>query len=114
MSSFIFFLYIEDAFLKYNSFFPTVYILHHIALNIIQEGESISSKSVQPDHNSLKVFLQRGRLNTKVITGVITLKAHDGATEKCADNIHFTDAVKAYLQILFIVKKFKRINDITE
>ena len=69
---------------------------------MIQEGENTSSKSVQLDYN------------TKIITGVITIKACNGVTEKCADNIHFADAAKAYLQILFIVKKFKRINDVTE
>ena len=56
-------------------------------LNIIQERESISSKSVQPDYNySLKALVQRGRLNTKIITAVITIKACDGIKEKCADN----------------------------
>ena len=78
---------------------------------MIQEGESTSSKSVQLDYNSQ--FQGRG-FNTKIITGVITIKACNGVTEKCADNIHFTDAAKANLQILFIVKKFKRINDVTE
>ena len=84
---------------------------------MIQEGENTSSKSVQLDYNSLKVLLKvlfQGRgFITKIITGVITIKACNGVTEKCADNIHFTDAAKAYLQILFIVKKFKRINDVT-
>ena len=101
--SFIFFLSIEGAFLKYNSFFPTVYILHPIKLNIIEEGENTSSKSVQLDYNSLKVLFQGRGFNTKIITGVITMKACNGVTEKCADNIHFTDAAKAYLQILFII-----------
>ena len=90
--SFIFFLYIEGAFLTYNSFFPTVYILHPIALNIIQEGENTSSKSVQLDYKSLKVLFQGRGFNTKITTGVITIKGCNGVTEKCADNIHFTDA----------------------
>ena len=110
----IFFLYIEYAFLKYNSFFPIVYILHPITVNIIQEGENTSSKSVQLDYNSLKVLFQGRGFNTRIITGVITIKACNGVTEKCADNRHFTDATKAYLQILFIIEKFKRINDVTE
>ena len=85
-------------------------------MNMIQEVENTSSKSVQLDidYNSLKVLFQGRGFNTKIITGVITIKACNGVTEKCADNIHFTDAAKAYLQILFIVKKFKRINDVTE
>ena len=83
---------------------------------MIQEGENTSSKSVQLDidYNSLKKLFQGRGFNTKIITGVITIKACNGFTEKCADNIHFTDAAKAYRQILFIVKKFKRINDVTE
>ena len=72
---------------------------------MFQEGENTSSKSVQLDYNSLKVLLKvlfQGRgFITKIITGVITIKACNGVTEKCADNIHFTDAAKAYLQILY-------------
>ena len=81
---------------------------------MIQEGENTSSNSVQLDYNSLKVLFQGRGFNTKIITGVITIKACNGVTEKCADNIHFTDAANAYLQILFIIEKFKRINDVTE
>ena len=76
--SFIFFLYIEGTFLKYNSFFPTIYILHPITLNMIQEGENTSSNSVQLDYYSLKVLFQGRGFNTKIITGVITIKACNG------------------------------------
>ena len=62
----------------------------------------------------VKILFQSGRLNTKIITGGITVKACYGITKQCADNVHFTNAAKPDLQILFIVKKFKRIDDIPE
>lgn len=53
-------------------------------------------------------------LNTKIITCAITIKACYGITKRCADNMHFTYTAKSDLLILFIVKKFKRIDDIPE
>ena len=62
----------------------------------------------------VKVLFQSGRLNTKIITGGITVKACYGITKQRTDNVHFTNTAKSDLQILFIVKKFKRIDDIPE
>ena len=62
----------------------------------------------------MKVLFQSGGLNTKIITGGITLKACYGITKQCADNVHFTYTAKSDLQILFTVKKFKPIDDIPE
>ena len=62
----------------------------------------------------VKVLFQSGWLKTKIVPGDITVKACYGITKQCADNIHFTNTAKSDLQILFMVKKSKRIDDIPE
>ena len=60
----------------------------------------------------VKILFQSRRLNTKIITGGITVKACYGISKQCADNVHFTNAAKPDLQILFIVKKFTNVNEL--
>ena len=45
----------------------------------------------------VKVLFKSGWLNTKIITGGITVKVCYGITKQCTDNVHFTNTPKSEL-----------------
>ena len=96
---------------------PTIQSTFYAPLQVLfvrKKKKKLFHQNKHSNFTLLKVLLQSGGLNIKVIAGVITIKACYGVSKKCANNIHFTDTAKANLQVLFKVKKFERIDDITE
>lgn len=45
----------------------------------------------------MKVFLQSGRLNTKVNTGFIPIKAGNCIAKQCGNNVHLANTAKSDL-----------------